>query len=202
MALIVYRGKDLVKKMQSVGKAVSALHSDIVSLCVSAALHLEAHGSDGINVVNDLVKMTEKVVHKNAVAVWLNKFAPVTWDSKAKAFKFSEAKLEVFTVSAANNDSTYELDLLQAPTYHELTKPDAPFTPVNLIGLLKSAAKRAENADHEAAEKAGKAHNLVGLEALNKLIGLIESGNYKAPAKGMHVGAKDSGAIAPMAALN
>lgn len=181
--LQVYRGKDLVKKMQSVGKSVSSLTSDIASLCVSAALHLEAHGSDGINVVNDLVKMTEKVVHKNAVAVWLNKFAPVTWDSKAKAFKYSEAKLEVFTASALNNDSTYEADLLGAPTYHELTKPDAPFTPVNLIGLLKSAAKRAENADHEAAEKAGKAHNLVGLEALNKLIGLIESGNYKAPAK-------------------
>lgn len=180
-ALTIYRGKDLVKKMNKVGLNIKLMKTDIASLCVSAALHVEEHGSDGINVVNDLVEMTATVVHKNAVAVWLAKFAPVVWDAKAKKFTYSEIKLAAFIKSAESEETTYELDLLSVPTYDELTPPDKPFQVVNLIGLLKSAQKKAESADLEAAKEHGKEHNLTGLAALSKLIAAIESGAYVEP---------------------
>lgn len=180
-ALTIYRGKDLVKKMNKVGLNIKLMKTDIASLCVSAALHVEEHGSDGINVVNDLVEMTATVVHKNAVAVWLREFAPVVWDAKAKKFTYSEIKLAAFIKSAEQEETTYELDLLSAPTYDEYTKADDPFQVINLIALLKSAQKKALNADFEQAKKKGKQHNLNGLDALTKLIEGIESGAYAAP---------------------
>jgi hypothetical protein len=181
MSLKVYKGKELIAKMKAVKTSVTNMQNDIASLCISAALHLELHGSDGINVVNDLVKITEKAVHKNSVAVWLREFAPVSWDSKAKAFKFSEAKLAVMLSVCEQDGMTLEGKLLTVPTYHEFTKVDVPFQVVNLLALLKSAVNKAEKADEDEAREHGKEHNLTGLSAVTKLIGLIESGQYTEP---------------------
>lgn len=181
MSVKVYKGKELLAKMKSVKASIKGMQNDIASLCVSAALHVEEHGSDGINVVNDLVEMTAKAVHKNAVAVWLREFAPVVWDAKAKAFKFSSVKLETMLKVCEAEGVNLEGKLLSVPTYDEYTKADNPFQVINLIALLKSAQKKALNADFEAAEKNGKQHNLNGLEALTKLIEGIESGAYAAP---------------------
>lgn len=180
-ALTIYRGKDLVEKMNKVGLNIKLMRNDIASLCVSAALHIEAHKADGINVVNDLVEMTATVVHKNAVAVWLNKFAPVVWDSKAKKFSFSKTKLNAFVKAAEANGKTYEAELIEAPTYDVLTKPDAPFKALSVPALIKAAIARGESADDELAEANGKQHDRTGLAALRKLLAAIENGSYSEP---------------------
>lgn len=125
--------------------------------------------------------MTATVVHKNAVAVWLNKFAPVVWDAKAKKFSFSETKLNAFIKAAALEEMSYEAKLLTELTYDELTKPDAPFKALSVPALIKAAISRAENADDELAEANKKTHDRTGLAALRKLLAAIENGSYSEP---------------------
>ena len=138
--------------IRSINSSRQRLVDNIQSCALSVANHAHLHGD--ITLLNDLQKAVGNGMKATALKLWLLDYAPVSWDSEAKAFAFSKGKraegeaLEATLVEAAAK-----------PWYdYQTEKKVEEFTDVyaGIAALLRKLEKKPAKEGQEEAVKALK----------------------------------------------
>lgn len=159
----------LTTYMGEVKKTGKALDLSIQIMLASACAHLHQHGT--IDVVNTALDSVNKGARLNAAKEFIDRFAPVNWNEKAKKFIYAKGKkVEDFEASPKFQTmlDTFWADL----------KPEAPFRGFDFATQLAALLKKAKDAnesvgaltDEEKAKVKVSAAEIAALEALAKTI--------------------------------
>lgn len=82
--------KKIKASIKSINTRRAKLADDIQKAALSVANHAHLHGD--ITLLASLAQAVGNGMKATALKLWLLDYAPVSWDSKDKAFKYSKAK--------------------------------------------------------------------------------------------------------------
>lgn len=192
MAKIIKDTKEYAKHVNATLKQASTLRDNIDIALRSAVYHVYVHGN--INVLNNLIKGLDTVVHKHAHIRWTKKEAAglVVWDTKAEAFRMADEKVRKTIVAEA-----LEASLENAKPYYEQTKPDK-FDAFNALKLLNAIVKKGENTkkrhdEGEITDEDFATCDFHGMEQIRRLIANLSAGTSEKVMDMSGTGTPDNG---------
>lgn len=147
MSNTLMNARQIAAKIRGLSTRTAKISDEIHIVACHVAVHAIVHGD--IRLATNLVTSLSRGLSRKDLVRWLQQNAPMRWDNKAAAFKFSKKRRGEF--DASNPDELLDM-LLKGPKWYDTAPSERQLGPVDVKALLAGILKRADRAREEGRE--------------------------------------------------